>query len=322
MRRHRGDRPFICQFEFCRKAFAELWALKKHTRLHTGEKPYICSFCPKSFSDCSNLTKHKKTHEKNTTNDARMQPKNQVWNILDEGASQAVGSTMAASSPISNTNMLPSQEADPTSQIDDSDNVQQIIYISYTTDEKDAIDDTSQKGILQNDNGLVTMAENTPEEEVLSQLSTVVEPNLQQNVINITPSSSLVSVSQDQWHLPHTAASSRVEDPTTATVPIDSTSAVSGNGLENSSEEGGIYVDVRLSDNDDVPIRLRVPPNFDPIAYATEYIQLQTTAAQAESLLTDEALQMQTQNIENSVNNVQEAQSKDQVTVPEGHSPM
>lgn len=46
----------------CNRDFTEQWALKKHERLHTGEKPYVCNVCHKSFADCSNLSKHKKIH--------------------------------------------------------------------------------------------------------------------------------------------------------------------------------------------------------------------------------------------------------------------
>ena len=33
-------------------------------RLHTGEKPYTCTECDQKFSDCSNLAKHRKLHER------------------------------------------------------------------------------------------------------------------------------------------------------------------------------------------------------------------------------------------------------------------
>lgn len=46
----------------CLRGFTEQWALKKHERLHTGEKPHVCDVCNKSFADSSNLSKHKKIH--------------------------------------------------------------------------------------------------------------------------------------------------------------------------------------------------------------------------------------------------------------------
>lgn len=34
-----------------------------HQRVHSGEKPLQCTICGKSFSESSNLSKHKRTHE-------------------------------------------------------------------------------------------------------------------------------------------------------------------------------------------------------------------------------------------------------------------
>lgn len=64
---HTGEKPYQCTFEGCGRRFSLDFNLRTHVRIHTGDKPFVCPFdgCSRKFAQLTNLKSHLLTHVKN-----------------------------------------------------------------------------------------------------------------------------------------------------------------------------------------------------------------------------------------------------------------
>ncbi|TLD13516.1 uncharacterized protein PgNI_04881 [Pyricularia grisea] len=59
---HKQEKPLKCNFPGCNKSFRQQSARTMHMRVHTKERPLKCNLCDRTFSESSNLAKHRRTH--------------------------------------------------------------------------------------------------------------------------------------------------------------------------------------------------------------------------------------------------------------------
>ncbi|KAI6251137.1 Regulatory protein MIG1 [Erysiphe necator] len=88
------------QCRFCDRKFSKVEHLKRHERSHTGERPYTCPKCLKSFSRSDVLIRHLKNHPRLSDKEIRNDQSERVVESTNNLLQQVTPSLTAAAASV------------------------------------------------------------------------------------------------------------------------------------------------------------------------------------------------------------------------------
>lgn len=103
---HLKFKPYKCEFPDCERSFAQIGDRNVHMKIHSDDKPHVCSICRKAFRLAKGLRAHEKVHVRRKMQESQLGDARQMEKVATEVDSHEKQGNVAVFNETSNAQIV------------------------------------------------------------------------------------------------------------------------------------------------------------------------------------------------------------------------